>query len=81
MLILFELDGLLNVRKVMYLQRQYKELAGGKRCYFGNFFGVVYVQYNDGACRRRRAMFCNACGTELQPTFHVCPKCGKPLEP
>jgi len=24
-------------------------------------------------------MFCNACGTELQPTFNVCPKCGKPV--
>src|SRR6266545_4884112 len=47
--------------------------------YFGNFFGVVFVRYYDGACRRRRAMFCNACGTELQPTFNVCPKCGKPV--
>ncbi len=24
-------------------------------------------------------MFCNACGTELQPTFNLCPKCGKPV--
>jgi hypothetical protein len=24
-------------------------------------------------------MFCNGCGTELQPSFNVCPKCGKPI--
>ena len=24
-------------------------------------------------------MFCNACGTELQPAFNLCPKCGKPV--
>ncbi len=24
-------------------------------------------------------MFCNVCGTELQPTFNLCPKCGKPV--
>jgi hypothetical protein len=24
-------------------------------------------------------MFCNACGTELQAGFNVCPKCGKPI--
>ncbi len=24
-------------------------------------------------------MFCNACGTELQASFNVCPKCGKPV--
>jgi len=24
-------------------------------------------------------MFCNACGTQLQPGFNVCPRCGKPV--
>jgi hypothetical protein len=24
-------------------------------------------------------MFCNACGTELQPGYNVCPKCGKQI--
>jgi hypothetical protein len=24
-------------------------------------------------------MFCNVCGTELQPTFNLCPKCGSPV--
>lgn len=24
-------------------------------------------------------MFCNQCGTQLQPEFNVCPKCGRPL--
>ena len=24
-------------------------------------------------------MFCNQCGTQLQPEFNVCPKCGKAL--
>ena len=24
-------------------------------------------------------MFCNACGTEIQPGFNVCPKCGTPV--
>jgi hypothetical protein len=24
-------------------------------------------------------MFCTACGAELQPTFHHCPKCGRPV--
>jgi hypothetical protein len=24
-------------------------------------------------------MFCNGCGTELQASFNVCPKCGKPV--
>jgi hypothetical protein len=24
-------------------------------------------------------LFCNSCGTELQPTFNLCPKCGKPV--
>jgi hypothetical protein len=24
-------------------------------------------------------MFCNVCGTELQPTFNLCPRCGKPV--
>ena len=24
-------------------------------------------------------MFCNRCGTQLQPDFRVCPKCGRPL--
>jgi len=24
-------------------------------------------------------MFCNACGTELQPTLNLCPKCGQPV--
>lgn len=23
-------------------------------------------------------MFCNACGTQLQPTFNLCPRCGRP---
>src|ERR1700745_1844793 len=24
-------------------------------------------------------MFCNACGSELQPGYNVCPKCGKAI--
>ena len=24
-------------------------------------------------------MFCTSCGTELQPTFNLCPKCGRPV--
>jgi len=24
-------------------------------------------------------MFCNRCGTQLQPTFKLCPKCGNPV--
>src|ERR1041385_1776951 len=24
-------------------------------------------------------MFCNRCGTQLQPDFNVCPKCGNPV--
>lgn len=24
-------------------------------------------------------MFCNQCGTQLQPEFNVCPKCGRPV--
>jgi hypothetical protein len=24
-------------------------------------------------------MFCNGCGTELQPAFNLCPKCGRPV--
>jgi len=24
-------------------------------------------------------MFCNRCGTQVQPDFNVCPKCGNPL--
>jgi zinc-ribbon domain len=24
-------------------------------------------------------MFCNRCGAELQPEFHLCPKCGNPV--
>jgi hypothetical protein len=24
-------------------------------------------------------MFCNQCGTTLQPDYHLCPKCGAPL--
>ncbi|HZR67269.1 MAG TPA: zinc ribbon domain-containing protein [Terriglobales bacterium] len=25
-------------------------------------------------------MFCNRCGTQLQPDFNLCPKCGAPVE-
>ncbi|HVI78039.1 MAG TPA: zinc ribbon domain-containing protein, partial [Candidatus Acidoferrum sp.] len=24
-------------------------------------------------------MFCNRCGTQLQPSFNLCPKCGAPI--
>lgn len=26
-------------------------------------------------------MFCEACGTQLQPAQHLCPTCGKPVSP
>src|SRR5713101_76470 len=40
-----------------------------------------YLKMSGGLACRRSDMFCNHCGTELQPDYKLCPKCGNAIGP